>query len=338
MGGLETLVSTLGLSFASGINLYATVLVVGLAERYGWFTFLPDELKVLGDPIILWIAGILYALEFFADKIPFVSTIWDGFHTFIRPLGAAALALGAAKQFGPVGQTAAFLIGGAVALGSHTTKASARVLAHTAPEPATHSVISVAEDLGVVGLLALVYTHPWAALAVLIGLLTAMAFVTPLLLRTLRFVLRSFFGVIGSWLEFEPSSGLARPPWLETRLAERAPGAEWRVFRGFARNVPGMPRLARGFLAVTGDRALFARKGMLTKKVVDLGDPRKLEIETGVICDIVTAPLADSDARICMTKDWAKLYRAAAQSEPSFASQTDHPSRDRKGAVLPGPA
>jgi hypothetical protein len=319
MGGLEALISMLGLSFASGVNLYATVLVVGLAERYGWFPFLPKELSVLGDPVILGVAGVLYALEFFADKIPFVSTIWDGFHTFIRPLGAAALALGAAEQFGPVGQAAAFLIGGAVALGSHTTKASARVLAHTAPEPTTHAVISVAEDLGVVALLALVFTHPWPALAVLSALLVGMAFLTPLLLRTLRFVLRSFFGVIGSFLELEPSSGLARPPWLEARLAERAPGAEWRVFRGFARNVPGMPRLARGYLAVSPEGAVFARKGLMMKRLVDLGDPRKLEIESGVICDIVTAPLATSDARICLTKDWAKLYRAEPQVAGRFA-------------------
>jgi len=90
MGGLEGLISTLGLSFASGINLYATVLVVGLAQRYDWFPFLPEDLAVLGDPLILGIAGGLYLVEFFADKIPFVSTVWDGFHTFIRPLGAGA--------------------------------------------------------------------------------------------------------------------------------------------------------------------------------------------------------------------------------------------------------
>lgn len=319
MTGLEGLISMLGLSFASGINLYATVLIVGLAERYGWFPFLPDDLAVLGDPVVLGIAGVLYALEFFADKIPFVSTIWDGFHTFIRPLGAAALALGAAEQFGPVGKVAAFLIGGAVALGSHTTKASARVLAHTAPEPTTHSIISVAEDLGVFGLLALVYTHPYAAGGVLAALLVGMAVVTPFLIRTLRFVVRSCFGALGSLLEFEPSSGLARPPWLEERLAQRAPGAQWRVFRGFARNVPGMPKLARGYLAVSDEMVVFARKGMMLKKLVDLGDPAKLEIESGVICDVVTAPLATSDARVCMTKDWAKLYRAEPSASSRFA-------------------
>ena len=317
MGGLEGLISTLGLSFASGINLYATVLVVGLAQRYDWFPFLPEELAVLSDPVVLCIAGVLYALEFFADKIPFVSTVWDGFHTFIRPIGAAALALGAAEQFGPVGQVAAFLIGGAVALGSHSTKASARVLAHTAPEPTTHSVISVAEDVGVVGLIALVYTYPWAALAVLTVLLIGMALVTPFLVRTIRFVLRSFFGAIGSLLELEPSAGLARPPWLEAKLAEHKPGVEWRVFRGFARNVPGMPKLARGFLAISPEGAVFVRRGITRlKKLVELGDPAKLDIETGIICDILTAPGGEADIRICMSKDWAKLYRADPSTAP----------------------
>ena len=151
MGGLETLISTLGLSFASGINLYATILVVGLAHRYGWFPYLPEQLHILGDPLVLGVAGVLYVLEFFADKVPFVSTIWDGFHTFIRPVGGALLALGAADGLDPAGKAVVMLIGGSVALTSHTTKASARVLAHTAPEPATHSAISVAEDVGVVG-------------------------------------------------------------------------------------------------------------------------------------------------------------------------------------------
>lgn len=324
MTGLEGWIGTLGLSFASGVNLYATVLVVGLAQRYGWFPFLPEELSVLGDPVILGVAGVLYALEFFADKIPFVSMVWDGFHTFIRPLGAAALALGAAKQFGPVGQAAAFLIGGAVALGSHSTKAGARVLAHTAPEPTMHSAISIAEDVGVVGLLALLYTHPYAAGGVLAALLVAMALVAPLLIRTIRFVPRSFFGAIGCLLEFEPSTGLARPPWLEARLAAHKPGVEWRVFRGFARNVPGVPRLARGFLAVSSEGAVFVRKGMLLKKTVELGDPAKLELEPGLFGDILTAPMNGPDVRICMTKDWAKLYRAdqraAARTSGSFAT------------------
>ncbi len=194
MGGLEQLVSVLGLSFASGVNLYATVLLVGLAHRFEWFSFLPQQLEVLSNPIVLWVAGILYALEFFADKIPFVSTVWDGVHTFIRPLGAAMLALGAADEFGPAGRVVAMLLGGSIALGSHTTKAATRVLAHTVPEPATHSVISIAEDVGVVGLLMLVFTYPWIALAVLIGLLIAMVIVTPLLWRTLRAMFGFLFG------------------------------------------------------------------------------------------------------------------------------------------------
>ncbi|MCG8652573.1 MAG: DUF4126 domain-containing protein, partial [Pirellulales bacterium] len=162
MTGWEALVSALGLSFVSGINLYATVLVVGLAHRYGLFETLPAGLEVLSNPWVLGLAGVLYSLEFFADKVPFVATIWDGFHTFIRPMGAALIALGAAEQFGPLGQVAAMLVGGSVALGTHSTKAGFRMLANTAPEPTTHSVISVAEDVGVVGLTALVFAYPWA--------------------------------------------------------------------------------------------------------------------------------------------------------------------------------
>ena len=151
MTGWETLISSFGLSFASGINLYATVLVVGLAQRYGLVENLPAPLESLSNPWVLGAAGILYALEFLADKFPFVATVWDALHTVIRPLGGALLAVGAAHELNPLGQAAAMLIGGSIALGTHSTKAGFRMMANTVPEPTTHSVISIAEDVGVVG-------------------------------------------------------------------------------------------------------------------------------------------------------------------------------------------
>lgn len=314
MGGLEQLVSTLGLSFASGINLYATVLVVGLAHRFEWFSFLPERLEVLSHPVVLWTAGILYALEFLADKIPVVSTVWDGFHTFIRPLGAALLALGAADEFGPAGQVVAMLIGGSIALGSHTTKAATRVLAHTAPEPATHSAISVAEDLGVVGLLALVYTYPWVALAVLIVLIVGMAIVTPMLLRTLRFVLASLFGFLfGS----RSLNGEVPPETVARELESIAPGAAWRVFPAFGRSLPGVARLGRGFLAVSDGQTVFLRDGLLAPTVLKLGPPSGVDVESGLICEIVRARLeSGSEGRICLTKNWSRALRAAGCGTP----------------------
>ena len=320
MGGLEQLVSTLGLSFASGINLYATVLLVGLAHRFEWFSFLPERLEVLSHPVVLWTAGILYALEFFADKVPFVSTVWDGFHTFIRPLGAAMLALGAADEFGPAGQIVAMLIGGSIALGSHTTKATTRVLAHTAPEPTTHSVISVAEDVGVIGLLALVYTYPWAALAVLAVLIGGMAMVTPMLLRTLRFVIASFFGFLfGS----RSLNGQVPPEEIARELETISATAAWRVFPAFGRALPGVRRLSRGYFALSETEAVFLRSGLLSPQVASLGTPADLEVESGLICEIVRGRLeSGGEGCVCLTKNWSRAVRSAVGGPPGSGTES----------------
>ena len=319
MTGLETLIGALGLSFASGINLYATVLVIGLAQRFDWFGFLPEQLAVLSDPIVLWVAGILYALEFFADKIPFVATIWDGFHTFIRPTGAALLSLGMAEQLGPGGQAVAFLVGGSVALGSHATKAGARAMALTAAEPVTHSLISVAEDVGAIGLTALVFTSPWIAFGIVVGLLATMAVVTPMLFRTLRFLVRSFFGTLGSWLGFEPSAGMAATePWVTRRLEQLRPGARWEIYRAFVRKAPGLPRFSRVRIAIDDAGAVVLRKGWFGTKLVELKSSQTGRIERRALCEVVELEGARGESvRLLLTKDWAKLYRARAGAPQS---------------------
>lgn len=122
--------SVLGLAVAAGLNLYAAVLMVGFGLRFGWISGLPGDLNVLANPIVLSVAGVLYALEFFADKVPFVSVAWDSVHTFIRPLGGAALALASTAKLSPEVQALAMLAAGSVALGTHSTKMSYRLLAH----------------------------------------------------------------------------------------------------------------------------------------------------------------------------------------------------------------
>src|SRR4051812_49110641 len=169
MNAIETLTRILGLSLVSGVNLYATVLVVGLSIRQGWVSGLPPELGILAHPAVLVVAGILYLLEFCADKIPFVNTTWDLLHTFVRPLGGALLALANSTDLDPVLRILAFMVGGSVALGMHSTKAGFRILAHQYPHPVVHSAVSVLEDVGVVGLLILAYAHPLIALCVILA-------------------------------------------------------------------------------------------------------------------------------------------------------------------------
>lgn len=192
---LVSLASLLGISFASGVNLYAAVLVVGLGIRYHWLTGLPPELAPLIHPLVLAVAAVLYCVEFFADKIPVVSAVWDSVHTFVRPLGAVVIALTAASHLSPVDQTIAALTGGAVALTSHATKMGVRLLAHGTGEPFTQAALSAGEDVLAVTLVMLVSRHPYIALAIVCLLLVLIACLLPLLWRAIRGVLRG----IGRW-------------------------------------------------------------------------------------------------------------------------------------------
>lgn len=196
---LASLSGLLGLSFASGVNLYAAVLVVGLGIRYDWLQGLPKELAVLTHPAILIAAGVLYFVEFFADKIPFVSAAWDVIHTFVRPIGAAAMALAAASQMGPVEQTLAGLLGGTIALTSHATKMGVRLLAHGTGEPLTQAALSTAEDVFAVTLVLLVSQHPYIALAVVVFLLIIIACLLPLIWKALYTVFRRVRDKLRSW-------------------------------------------------------------------------------------------------------------------------------------------
>ncbi len=201
MGSLQTLAAILGISVVSGINLYATVLTIGLAIRYGWVTGLPPDLQVLAHPVVLIAAGAMYAVEFIADKAPFITPVWDVIHTVIRPLGASLLALGAAGNLDPKMQVLAVLAGGSIALGTHSTKMGVRLAAHATPEPVTHSLISLAEDVGVVGLLILAWQHPLIAIPVLLGLLALCTWLLMVVSRGLRSLLRSVFGRLRAALQ-----------------------------------------------------------------------------------------------------------------------------------------
>jgi len=148
---LVTLGRTLGFSLAAGVNLYATVALVGLAARYGWVA-LPAQFQVFDNPWIIGGAAVLYTVEFFADKIPWVDTIWDAVHTFVRPVGGALIAVAALGEASPTVEGLVALLGGAVAAGSHATKASTRVAANASPEPFSNWALSLIEDVFVVAL------------------------------------------------------------------------------------------------------------------------------------------------------------------------------------------
>ena len=162
---LVTLGRTLGFSFAAGVNLYATVAILGLAARYGWVD-LPPQYQVFNNGFVIGTAIVLYLVEFFADKIPYFDSFWDLIHTAIRPLGGALIAVATLGDASPGVEGLVALLGGTVAAGSHLTKTSTRAVANTSPEPVSNWALSVAEDVFVVGLGYLALEHPIAALVV----------------------------------------------------------------------------------------------------------------------------------------------------------------------------
>jgi hypothetical protein len=159
MSPLETLGFTLGTSFASGLNVYATVAAAGLFQRFG-VVQLPEPLQVLANPFVMGVAITLFLIEFVADKIPYVDSAWDAAHTFIRPPAAAVIAYSAFGQIPEEWKVSAALLAGGVALTSHGAKASTRAAANTSPEPVSNWVLSLAEDGLAVFLAWMAAAHP----------------------------------------------------------------------------------------------------------------------------------------------------------------------------------
>ena len=165
---IATLGHALGFSLAAGVNLYATVAILGLASRFGWVG-LPERFAVFDSNFVIAVAGTLYVVEFFADKIPWVDSAWDAIHTAIRPLGGAFIAVASLGELGdgvPWSDLAMAALGGSVAAGAHLAKASTRAAVNTSPEPVSNWVLSISEDLFVVGLGTLAINYPVAAFAV----------------------------------------------------------------------------------------------------------------------------------------------------------------------------
>jgi len=189
---LQTLGLALGAGFSSGLNLYATIATLGLLQRFG-IIHLPGALQVLSHPWVLGIAIALYAIEFLADKIPYVDSVWDVIHTLIRPPAAALLAYGATVAAPPEWRLGAALLAGGVALTSHGTKASARAAVNTSPEPFSNWILSLGEDALAVWLTWMAAVHPTATIIVVALLMVLAAFLLFHLFRFLRRALQQLF-------------------------------------------------------------------------------------------------------------------------------------------------
>lgn len=188
LGIMEILGIAGSVSLLSGWRLYLTVLATGLAMRYGVVP-LPEHLaslQVLANPWVMGVAGLAAFMEFFADKVAWLDTVWDTIHTFIRPVGGALLALAVIDPGDPAMQVMAFLLGGGASFLAHSGKASARAVVNTSPEPVSNVVVSTVEDVATTGLLYLAYSHPVAAGAVAAVLLVLTVALMVIAWRVLR--------------------------------------------------------------------------------------------------------------------------------------------------------
>ena len=156
---MESLGLLMGSSWACGVNLYLTTASLGIAHRMGWIS-LPGKMESLSHPLVIAAALLIFAIEFFADKIPYVDSAWDSVHTFIRPAGGMVLGYLAMSDVGPALQYPVALLTGLIAMDSHLIKATSRAAINTSPEPVSNIVASTTEDIGVLGAIYLIINHP----------------------------------------------------------------------------------------------------------------------------------------------------------------------------------
>ncbi len=199
MNFLSTLAFALGSAWVSGLNLYAAVATLGLLGRFAHLQ-LPGELSVLTSWWIIGVALVLYLIEFIADKIPVVDSIWDAIHTFIRVPAGAALAAATFGDYDRGFQVVAFLLGGGLALSSHGTKAAARMAINTSPEPVTNAAASLGEDVLAVGSVLLAAFYPVLLLTVVVAGLIITLFLLPRVVRYFRSMLAKLRGEGGTLL------------------------------------------------------------------------------------------------------------------------------------------
>ncbi|MBI2367671.1 MAG: DUF4126 domain-containing protein [Deltaproteobacteria bacterium] len=182
MGTLEALSLAMGTAWTSGINLYATVAALGIAGRAEMIK-LPPDLQVLMHPAVIAVACIMYVIEFFADKVPYVDSGWDVLHTFIRVPAGAVLAARSLGDMNPALELVALLGGGAIALAAHGTKATTRLAINASPEPFSNWFASVTEDLAVLGGIWMIFNHPVLMLILVLSFLALVAWLAPKLFR-----------------------------------------------------------------------------------------------------------------------------------------------------------
>jgi hypothetical protein len=291
------------LGFLTGIRLYATVLGLGIILRMHWFTLPPalSHLNVLAEPWVMVAAAVACTLEFLADKIPWVDSFWDSFHTIIRPVGAALIGTQILGAQEPAKQMALALLCGGVAFAGHSSKAATRLLVNHSPEPVTNVALSIAEDAMVPFGLWMMLKHPLVTCIAVAIFLAIFCWVAPKVFRVVHvewIAIRSLMSRhLGTRTE-EPvgigdrqiSEALqSRLVSLPEEYAEAVRNRTKRsvgggVFCVAAQNVPGLKN-SIGYLCFVDGGALFVAKRLLRYRVFDLGGYSQAQLTPGLLFD-----------------------------------------------------
>ncbi|EMS81442.1 DUF4126 domain-containing protein [Desulfotignum phosphitoxidans] len=310
---INLLGSSLGLALVAGINLYATVLTVGLGVRYDLITLPPhlEALTVLAHPYIVIAAGIAYTLEFFADKIPWVDSLWDSIHTFIRPIGAAVIGIKAIGTVDPIIEISIFLLCGGIALSSHSTKASIRLAANHSPEPLSNGALSIVEDVAVICGAWLALKHPAVVLVVSVLFLIGFVYFAPKIFRLLRMEL---LGIMALWRAIvlkKPGVQLTIQPdivpekYNKIITNELFSGGGNFCVRCFSGKGSKIARNKLGFLCKIDNELFFlTKKGNRFPKInFEPAQINKISMNKKLILNHLTIQHGNEETRLVYTKD-----------------------------------
>jgi hypothetical protein len=316
MDTVQMLGSAMGLGLLAGIRLYATVFTLGLAIRMGWFHLSSSfsSLDVLAETPILALSGTACAIEFLADKVPWLDSLWDSIHTFIRPIGAAALGATALGSFDPTTKMLIALLCGGIAFTGHTSKAATRLVANHSPEPLSNFGLSLAEDLAVPAGLWIAFEHPVAALSIVVVFLIFFAWLSPRIFRLLHVSWTALRGLVSKAFGSGPAPVSAfLPDTVEGTLrraleelpfqpapkeyaAKAGHDGSMGIYCAATRTVPGLKN-STGYLFVNHDEVVFVARRLFRLKAYRLRvvDIKGASLMRGMFLDPLVLMTAGGD-------------------------------------------
>jgi len=281
--------SLLGLSFISGINLYATVAVVGICSKFNLVQGLPPELSTLGNDAVIVVALLLYAVEFLVDKVPGLDSLWDSIHTLIRPLGGAMLALMQVGEASPALEVIVFMLGASLASAAHMAKAGTRLIVNTSPEPFSNIVISTGEDLAAIGFSYLTLAHPTLSFFLTLACLALIAFLMPLTFRIVRMLLGAMLFKMKYFVRSDAvEASLRSMPMHYDLFFDKHKEPDEKIFwtgRGYAVRVPGVSKYAPVQVVISSKAVhlLYKRRFRINEKVLALDEIRERKHYSGFL-------------------------------------------------------